>query len=996
MTLWDRVVARSCSLAFVGSPRAVGRPSFGWARALLCVAVAAAAGCRSEDAPRYPWQWSVVVSSSAPEAVRTTAEHVVRYLGSMGQRATLRAEPSAATRCITDLGQVVFVGDGVTSAHDEGVVHAAPDAGVADARDDPRDPLSRPSQRFRIHEARCGSDAPGVHVSLSGGGLFGRQYAAYEWLHALGVRFFHPEDEFVPQAPLFPRAPMVRDHTPPFQFRSVSLHLTHPLELGDALRLGNAAYTEEVRRYIDWQVKNLATDGLGGFGERGAPLFEYGLRRGFPRSGGLNLHSVQQGGRPILDPDDPRPESQQLADAIEARMDVPESVRPRFFGFTFNPSEFTEIPDVDAVRQMTFIADYMRERYPDTIITTINHGTAGPPTSTYGVRFYDLPKFAPPNLGVRVHSLMFYDLFRPAPVYGNESFRFLYDFMVSEYRTRRLWHFPEAAWWLTFDIAVPLYLPITVEARDRDIQGIRFMLDGKLVGHHTFGTGHEWGYWQNEYCALRMSADLAYRWRDCLRDIASPAGSAAPVLQAAMERVVELQERDIVYGDLLAYLVGTDPETEVAAQVGVVFHPLPPSPAQVASWDLAQVTDFERRIAPALARMVSDYAELGDRLSAVALRVPARGRRFFDEVADGIEVTRLRAQHALQVYGALVTLRASKLRADTTLAAQAQALLTSAKATTTQALAVIARREAGYRYAPLSRAIAGGAAGTDDTNWTVYKYRYLNRTHHGYYYTRVDRLAEEAFAGGSDAALSIEDALVGPGESLRVSVDSGLMDPVVRFGDGAEAAGRDHTHAYGAPGVYEVSLRARRGEAAVEASARVASLRDKARTGFTAKVLAPAGAAIIERVLPGLAYGALDDTALVVGFSAQRDGKVSSERWSRLLLRSGASVDGGAPSRLETAPARLVVPVVNQATGAALTSLVVDGATFTFEPGPGLDGGPPRTQVTLAGELPTQAVVDALVAVGGFDQAGARSFVASTLGFTPDTLPATVPMRVRW
>jgi hypothetical protein len=149
-------------------------------------------------------------------------------------------------------------------------------------------------------------------------------------------------------------------------------------------------------------------------------------------------------------------------------------------------------------------------------------------------------------------------------------------------------------------------------------------------------------------------------------------------------------------------------------------------------------------------------------------------------------------------------------------------------------------------------------------------------------------------------------------------------------------------------------------------------------------------------VLPGLAYGAPDDTSLAVGFSAQRDGKVSAERWSRLLLRSGTSVDGGAASRLETAPARLVVPVVNQATGAALTSLVVDGATFTFEPGPGLDGGPPRTQVTLAGELPTQAVVDALVAVGGFDQAGARSFVASTLGFTPDTLPATVPMRVRW
>ncbi len=37
----------------------------------------------------------------------------------------------------------------------------------------------------------------------------------------------------------------------------------------------------------------------------------------------------------------------------------------------------------------------------------------------------------------------------------------------------------ESAWWLTFDIPVPLYLPITIEARDRDIQGIAFMLEGK-------------------------------------------------------------------------------------------------------------------------------------------------------------------------------------------------------------------------------------------------------------------------------------------------------------------------------------------------------------------------------------------------------------------------------------------------------------------------------------------------------------------------------------
>jgi hypothetical protein len=887
--------------------------------------------------------------------VQIAAQDLSRYLGAMGLEARL-VQRTGPLSCTPYLGEAALMGDGL------GEPRLAPNA---------------TDQTWRIAETRCEG---GAVVELSGGGILGRQYAAYEWLHRLGVRFFHPEEEYVPRAPRWPAAPLSREHTPPFRFRSVSLHLTHPLELGDPLRLGKTEHLEEVRRYIDWQVKNLASDGMSG--TSGAGLERYGQRRGFPRSAGMSLHNTQQGGERVIDPDDPRPVEEQLAAAIDQRMAPdPEGRRPDLFGFTFNPSEFTEIDDRQAVREMTFIADYLAANYPETILTTINHGTAGLPTAHYGIRFYDLPKLAPANLGVKVHTLMFYDLFRPAPVYGNENFHFLFDFMVSEYRTRRLWYFPEAAWWLTFDLAVPLYLPVTLEARDRDIQGIAFMLQGQLVGHHVFGTGHEWGYWQNEYCSLRLSADLAYRYGDCLADLTSPMGEAAAEVQAVLERVIEIQERDFVYGDILAYLVGTDPETEAAAAVGVVFHPLPPSPWAILGWDQERVDAWERRIRPALRRMDDDYAGLVLRLAALAPEVPEDGRPWFDEIRDGIEVTGLRARHAWQVYGAAVTARLAQLRFDAALRNEALSLLAAARDTTALALAVIARREAGYRYRPLARSTAGGPAGDEDQNWTVYRYRYLNRTHHAYYYTRIDDLVARALAETGEPA-TVANTLLGPGEPLLVEVsDAGVTEVTAEYGDGSRETGPRLTHRYAAAGIYDLRLSgARRGEP-FELGGKVAQAAATWRTGFSGRIEAPSGAGIIERVLPALVLGRVDEQRLALGFDAAGDGTVKLGQWTPLTAAAG-------PGLLESAAARLFVPIVNRSTGAILASIVIENARLVLAQ----SAGP----LTLSGDLSTQAVIDALVAVGGFDRAGARAIVASTLGYTPETLPERVPMVVRY
>jgi hypothetical protein len=706
--------------------------------------------------------------------------------------------------------------------------------------------------------------------------------------------------------------------------------------------------------------------------------------RGYVRSSGFGLHGRQQGDKSIIDPDDPRSEEEQIAEAIDARMGDDPNDYPKLFQFTFNPSEFTELPDTDIVRQLTFIADYMAENYPQTEVLATNHGTAQEPTENYGVRYFDLPQFAPPNLGVKIHTLMFYDLMRPAPVYGNEDFRYLFDFMAREYRQRTLWYFPEAAWWLTFDIPVPLYLPITIEARSRDLENLAFMLEGKLDGHRVFGTGHEWGYWQNEYCSFRMAAFVGdYDWRDCIRDIAYTAGpEASVVVREVLERAIEIQERDMIYEhDVLRYLVGTDPETELADSVGIEFHPLPPTPQQIANWDEERAEDWLRRVGPMLERTADDYLALERRLDAVSESVPEAGRPWFDEIRDGIAVNGIRAQHQFFAYRALVRNRLSQLRIDPGLARQAQRDLGLARSQTERAIEVIRRREQGYRYQPLSRSIAGGPEGTEDSNWTVYNYRYLNRTHHGYYYKRIDDLVDRALTGSGDV-FELTDAMIGPDETLELRiVDPELEDPRVDPGDGsAPIMGTEISHSYGSPGTYELVITGTRDGDDFEFRDKIVVLSEEFHTGFSGEVVAPEEAALIESVMPGLTFGPITGDRWALGFTAVETGEVQLGLWNEL------TEDTAASEAVATEPTSLTVPVVERSSGSISTSLTVDDGRLVRVTADG--------PAQLLGDLQTQAIVDAIVSIGGFDEGGARALVAQTLGFTPDTLPLTVPFEL--
>ncbi|MCA9708919.1 MAG: hypothetical protein KDK70_23945 [Myxococcales bacterium] len=106
-------------------------------------------------------------------------------------------------------------------------------------------------------------------VLTAGGGRLPRQYAAYELLRRLGVRFFHPEQEHVPQPPRADLRALARrptllhrggpDYRPDFAWRSWSFHSAHPLEHLEAFS-DPAHPIDEAVHVDDWVVK--------GFGNR--------------------------------------------------------------------------------------------------------------------------------------------------------------------------------------------------------------------------------------------------------------------------------------------------------------------------------------------------------------------------------------------------------------------------------------------------------------------------------------------------------------------------------------------------------------------------------------------------------------------------------------------------------------------------------------------------------------------------------------------------------
>ncbi|MEM9462786.1 MAG: hypothetical protein AAGF11_52080 [Myxococcota bacterium] len=1025
----------------------------GWLLVFGLVAVTAAAlvvhqVTRSQTPPSPPGGVLLVVPSDADPLTLRLEDMTARYLSTIAGRAVTQVamdptmDPKAAS--LDTIEQLAAV-------HRAGLVVVLEADRLAPEQVEPAriDALGSEGFVLETHEVEgfandLGDDGATV-VLTAGGGRLARQYAAYELLRRLGVRFFHPEQEYVPvhepeDLRALARRPTVlhrkgQDYRPDFASRSWSFHRPHPLEHLEAFSDPDHPIDEAVH-VTDWIVKNFGNRFRGtgrsavsaeATARRAAELDQLRQLLGFARGVSLSLHNLQQGANAEIDPTQPTSVRVQIDQRVAQKLAAaPDAVS---LGVHFGVTEFTTTPDRQTVQWLDWVGEAVRSRRPDMRVVINNHITGRQPSPHYDdqgcpngtneqgrIDYYDLAFHTDPRLGVSVHTVMFYPLEGPARVYNQRSFAHKLCLMQqASAQGRPLTWFPEGAWWLSFDNPIPVYLPLYLYARARDIELLRPLLasrGGTLDGHRMFNSGQEWGYWQQDYAVGLMAWNADVTLTEVLGEIFDPL--CAPVAWrsgclarteaiAVLEAVIEHQrqmflEREDVRGrpgGLYAYFAGEDDGDRIAADSGMEFRPVRMAFDEVLGWDEPMLARFERTDGAALQEAATAYEGWRARLAQLRPAVPTAGRPWLDEVIDGLEINALRASHAAQLYGTVIDLRRAQLEAedgasdrDPVQAAQAQ--WTAAGQTKARAKAVIRRRERAYRYPPAQTHGGGLTAQDGQVNGTTYPYRVHTKTHRLTYWNNRHQQVAAILKRIETGGLELRGVIAAPGTPLAVQwpPDGGAQGVQAAVTVGPQTI---------EPGATTVDLGASAGLWPVGGSI---TYRGQTRTldgsvvRSAVRATTPRGGMKIQRpdhdtarrvlgsVMPSVRWAWLDDPpTLVLAPDPDRDGSVAFGD----LVR--APVAQGGRAGFVTAPVTVVVPV---ALGSGGDPLSITLSEVVLRGRVGSEGL--VAPLEIEGRISVDDIVHAGVVLAGFEPRGMQILLAGIFGFDSSDPPATAPI----
>lgn len=618
-------------------------------------------------------------------------------------------------------------------------------------------------------------------------------FAAYAALERLGFSFLHPLAPTVPARLGLPPADLRVAERPYWPVRGIHLHTMHPIELTELLNgfgpggpgdrdgwesqlprwdrvlewsLANRQNLVEWvlledRRWVDFSRSELRQERLGRLVDRG---HEWGLQVGVDAPVAL---AQQNGWRLIRSEGD---ELRQILDGTDWLLDAGFDFLNTELGF----SEFHSPSEDQMLEWLNALTARAAEKYQREVTVKIHCSNSeetkkyrDPETGKKWNRNF-LPYHSDPRLGVMVHTVQHYSLDDPAPTYGREDFTELRRYLQLEGGRREVLWYPETAYWVSFDIDVPLFLPLYAGRRLHDLRLIaRDEIAGRvgrggeagsrMQGQVFFSSGWEWGYWLNDVITARAAwnpradiGDDAEALRASLADALVAFGSDREELANLLARTIELQHQILVQGkktslvgelpaleedfDLLrgdedsdvplvegpltgqAYLQGVETWDDVAdllARVpftpGMNTQPRRLGPLSVRGRRASR--HYREEIRPLLVKLSQQLGALAREYLIRGHGVPGSGRPLWAELQDSAEITALRARQVLALYDV-----ASRYRRDEP-AWKAERLATARDALD-QAMTVVERRERSYRV-PADE-IAGWRPGS-----TVYPFRYL-------------------------------------------------------------------------------------------------------------------------------------------------------------------------------------------------------------------------------------------------------------------------------
>ncbi|HWB74499.1 MAG TPA: hypothetical protein VG755_06080, partial [Nannocystaceae bacterium] len=652
----------------------------------------------------------------------------------------------------------------------------------------------------------------------------GLGYGAYAVLEELGFAFLHPLAPMRPEALPAALPTIDRTSSPRWPIRGLQLHTMHPLELTELLNgWGPNGYDDEAGwnamlpewdAFLEWTLANrqnrvhwvlLRSEPWAEFAdgqeriERLRTLVdrahEYGVWVGFDtpiRQHQQNTWRLIRGDSGVLED-----ELAELRDNVDHLMQA----NLDYLATESGTTEFTSTDDTRMVAWMDELAAHLGDTYGREALIKI-HTSTGQTVENYDdpdtgepLNFNFLPHYADPRMGIMPHTIQHYGLDDPAPTYGNTDFAFMFEFMAEEAGRRTVvWH-PETAYWVSFDIDVPLLLPVYAERRLHDLRLIAQAEDAGMTGRDrfagtpidgqiTFSSGWEWGYWLQEVVTARAAFDPHLELDDdealrvALAPIVRPFGAVGPQVADILVDYTAAQHELLIDGriggtppsDILrrsgqAYLQGWeafDDLTDIAQDVpGLTLTMTQPEKLGLVEMrnPLHPPPPYSAQLEPLLDEMEGRFTVIADELDALAPDIPAPAQSLYADLAVGARVTALRAR---QIHGLYDYIDGLYDEDDTELAMRLQ----RARDALDDAAVLVAAHESNYRVDP--ERIAGWRP-----NPTAYGYTYLWSVRTLYYWWRDE--AKAVLAPVSPCYLNIVDpVLVGFGEGSLTDVSAAL------------------------------------------------------------------------------------------------------------------------------------------------------------------------------------------------------------------------------
>jgi len=555
---------------------------------------------------------------------------------------------------------------------------------------------------------------------------------AYALLEELGARFFHPKQELVPALGA-PRIPTSLDvwRTPLARRRGLQPHTLHPIEYQPVFMEPGDANLADAKLFIDWLVKTgqnyvqwplLSTVDWTSWQPYAKAIMDYAHSRG------VRVGAVPQmwGGSSLQNNfvlvSDAASWQAEMTAGLDQLLTLPWDVIELAMG------EFTSTDAASVIQWLDFATNYLLTQDPAIEVFVQNHVGNYPqlfvPYDGATVYYYQLPQFCDVRLGQEVHTLSLFDLYRDWGTYAEPNFFFQRDYIVKEIQTRQVSYFPESAYWISADIDVPAFLPEFLYARWLDIHTLGAELaDAKLPpleGHVQFTSGHEWNYWMTDYLVARMLWSPSDPLDAFIGHYADAYGSCAADIATALASDIALQTTYLFDQRLLPYIQGENATVDEGYLAGLETHPKRVEFEELLTMGPDDLAAFETNVVAALEAFAAASQPIEDTIAARCRGADATIAPWCNELWDGVEIVRLRAQHAALLYRAVLAYVGGQ---------DGTSLLSQATQVTAVAAQVIARREAGYRF-DLTRETGAYQ------NTTIYAYGYLRQAHTQCYWSR--------------------------------------------------------------------------------------------------------------------------------------------------------------------------------------------------------------------------------------------------------------------